>query len=1102
MANLNYIQTAFSSGEVSPQIEGRIDIAKYSNSAATLNNVFVRVFGGAYRRPGTYAVAVTKLSTSAVRVIPFQFSNTQAYIIEAGDKYFRFYKDSGILMTTSTVAVEITTPYNAVNLFELQYAQDADTMYITHTGSTVKKLTRSSHYLWSLEKVDFKGGPWYEDNSDEGAYIRASGTSGAVTIYTSGNIAFVAGHSASLLRLGNSGGYVRITAVTNAGTASATVVTALQSSSATGFTDNWAMGAWNDVYGYPQAVSFFEQRLYFGGTKAQPQTVWGSCEQDYENFTPGTNDADAVSFTIADNQVNAIRWFAAGQSLAVGTLGGNFLMRSDTTSGPITPTSINIKKETAYGSDLIMPKRIGNAILYVQRNNLTIRELVYDFDTDSQLAKDATVLSEQITKSGVKDMDYQEAPDGVLWVVLKNGTMATLTRQADQDVLAWSRHDTQGSFLSVAVIPNGNEDQVWIATQRSCHYSATTTNGYINRIEYFKPFIQPDAQADSFYVDCGSTSEANVLDSNSKLLLHFDGIDEGVSIIDEKGKTITNTETYDSYTKLLVKFNGLDGSTDDYIAETLQTVSLEGTAQLNQGQKKFGVSSLLLNGSTDWVTLPDSADWDIGTNFTVDFWVRYADVTNSSCIVGSMDVGTDYWTLTINPRIGILSKTGNVLSGNFYSDILAWSINTWYHVAVVKNGSTVYMFRDGVSLAVTTSTAWGTLPTPSSKLTIGAGRVPGIEGSYHNGWIDEVRISKGIARWVNNFVPPVASYGKVATSTGYKSLGTASGFFDGGDSYITAPDSTDWDFGTGDFTIEKRIRFNSTTGSQVLIGQTDVDANNLWYFYKGGTDKLQFYARIGSVTLADYSMTTAWTALPTSSFSHVAVIRSSAVIKIYIDGVSQTLTETVAMGTGSITGLASTLCLGRYNVPGAISSYFNGWMDEVRVSSIARWTGNFTVVTDPYTIYVEPSATITGLGYLNSRIVTVLGDGVVYPDQLVTGGSITLTKACYKVHIGLKYTSTIKTSKLDVGSAESTSQGIIKRIYKAIVRLWRTLGCNIGNENIQDAVLFSGSILYTGDKEIAFPAGWNKEAQIYITQSNPLPLNVLAIISQVEVSAR
>lgn len=278
MANINYIATNFTAGEVSPQIEGRVDLAKYQNAASTLNNVFVRVYGGAYRRPGTYLASATKLSTNAVRIIPFQFSTTQAYIVEIGHQYFRFYMDSGILISTNPV--EISTVYNSSSIFQLQYAQDADTMYMTHSGHPIKKLTRSSHYLWSLASVDFTGGPWMPDNSDTAAFMKASGSNGNVTITASGNATFVAGHSGAFLRIGTSNGYVKITEISSSTVALATVQQNTLNPGAINYTTNWAHGAWSVANGFPVAVSFFEQRLYFGGTKEEPQTVWGSVVLD------------------------------------------------------------------------------------------------------------------------------------------------------------------------------------------------------------------------------------------------------------------------------------------------------------------------------------------------------------------------------------------------------------------------------------------------------------------------------------------------------------------------------------------------------------------------------------------------------------------------------------------------------------------------------------------------------------------------------------------------------------------------------------------------------------------------------------------------------
>lgn len=138
----------------------------------------------------------------------------------------------------------------------------------------------------------------------------------------------------------------------------------------------------------------------------------------------------------------------------------------------------------------------------------------------------------------------------------------------------------------------------------------------------------------------------------------------------------------------------------------------------------------------------------------------------------------------------------------------------------------------------------------------------------------------------------------------------------------------------------------------------------------------------------------------------------------------------------------------------------------------------------------------------------MLGDGAVYPDTTVTGGGIAISNSCSVIHVGLSYTSELKTSRLEAGSLANSSQGLVKRVYKSIVRLWRSLGCQIGDGTTNDTLYFRDSSmnmdeppsLFTGDKEIQFPVGWNKNAQVYITQSQPLPLNILAVISKVELS--
>ncbi len=160
--------TAFNSGELSPQLEGRVDLSKYYSGCRLLENFLVFSYGGATRRPGTRYIASAKNSDEAVRLIPFEFSTTQAYILEFGDEYIRFYKDNGQIQNDAgTAAYEISTPYDTdagTNLFELHFVQSADTMYIVHPSYAPRTLTRTGHTSWTLTEIDFQRGPFLVEN--------------------------------------------------------------------------------------------------------------------------------------------------------------------------------------------------------------------------------------------------------------------------------------------------------------------------------------------------------------------------------------------------------------------------------------------------------------------------------------------------------------------------------------------------------------------------------------------------------------------------------------------------------------------------------------------------------------------------------------------------------------------------------------------------------------------------------------------------------------------------------------------------------------------------------------------------------------------------
>ena len=222
---------------------------------------------------------------------------------------------------------------------------------------------------------------------------------------------------------------------------------------------------------------------------------------------------------------------------------------------------------------------------------------------------------------------------------------------------------------------------------------------------------------------------------------------------------------FDADTKLLIHLDGSDGSTSDYTAETGQTVSLEGTAQLDTAQKKFGTASLLLDGNSDYVTVPDSADWDFGTgNFTIDLWVRFN--ANPTGVIGSFfeqyinaSNFTQFFVYNGNLRIQYYVGATSIIYVGVENP--GFSADTWYHLAFVRYGTAqnnILIFIDGVSKSLT----WYTNLAANANLD-GLASILYIGWNQHytgffNGWFDEVRVSKGIARWTANFTPPVSEY--------------------------------------------------------------------------------------------------------------------------------------------------------------------------------------------------------------------------------------------------------------------------------------------------------------------------------------------------------
>jgi hypothetical protein len=181
------ILNSFNAGELSPLLSGRTDIAKYFSGCQTLENMIVLSYGGATRRPGTKYIATAGNTATAVRLIPFEFSSTQTYIIEMGNLYMRFYKDGAQILSGGS-AYQITTVFTTAELFDIKFVQSADEMYLVHPNHPPQQLTRTGHTSWTIADYAYEDGPFLDENETTTTTITPSGTTGSITLTASADV--------------------------------------------------------------------------------------------------------------------------------------------------------------------------------------------------------------------------------------------------------------------------------------------------------------------------------------------------------------------------------------------------------------------------------------------------------------------------------------------------------------------------------------------------------------------------------------------------------------------------------------------------------------------------------------------------------------------------------------------------------------------------------------------------------------------------------------------------------------------------------------------------------------------------------------------------
>lgn len=531
--------TNFTAGEISPRLEGRVDLSKYFNGCRVLENFHVHPHGGITRRSGFRFVAEAMNPERPVLLIPFEFDATRTYVLEFGEwpdgqGRMRVFSGHGVVLSGDGEYVR-DIPYAADEFPDIRYAQSANELILVHPGHPPRVMTCVDHDDWSIEDMEFLGRPekWGENNhpSVVGFFQQRLVLAGTPdypgTVWMS--------------RVGEKTDFrLKTREVPLDGWRN------LEIEDANG--DDLRDGSDGDRFTIPNG-SGFEARDGLKGQNPEGETRYYRYKGDANYSASGTNlrvvfnddpedgqiesvwradgelnaecwecfevgdrtdapagaeplDDDAIEVTLAGSRATRIKFVVPRNRLWIGTAGGEWTLSGS--GGPVTPESIQANQEGTCGASPARPESVGFATLYIQRAGRKIREMSYRFESDAYVSKDLTILSEHITETGLSAMAFVQEPDSIVYGVRNDGALVALTYVPDQEVAAWARITTDGAVEHAVSVYNDNEhrDELWAVVRR-------TVNGTERRyIEFLEGDFDGSVE-NGFYVDSGLTYDGD-----------------------------------------------------------------------------------------------------------------------------------------------------------------------------------------------------------------------------------------------------------------------------------------------------------------------------------------------------------------------------------------------------------------------------------------------------------------------------------------------------------------------------------------------------------------------------------------------------------------
>ncbi|WP_320174943.1 hypothetical protein [Maridesulfovibrio sp.] len=425
---------SFTSGEISPRLAGRVDVAKYYSGCKTLENFHVHPHGGITRRSGFRFVVEAVSNSEKSRLIPFEFSETQTYVLEFSPLKMRVFTGQGVVKTSEGEIYERATPFTAEDIAQLNFCQSLDTLILTCPGHQPQKLTRTAHDNWTLS-------------------------------------GFSAPQGAGL---------------------------------------------------HPTCCCFYQDRLFLATADGM---IHFSKISDYWNFTMPAADAEVLADApgqrkISSGKGNRIEFLLPKDVIYVGTQGGTWTVFGK--NGTFSTPDVGTKQASTVGAASVVPVLAANSALYIQRAGRRLMEMAYNFQVDSYPSNDMTIFAEHITRNGIKELAYLEAPDSIIYGLRNDGTLLACTYYREQNVVAWSRIITKGKVESIASIHNDavGRDELWAVVLRNIN---GTEKRFVEFIEAEFDSVNDDTAVEAFFLDAGVTFDLEEKTKSLSGLEHLAG---------------------------------------------------------------------------------------------------------------------------------------------------------------------------------------------------------------------------------------------------------------------------------------------------------------------------------------------------------------------------------------------------------------------------------------------------------------------------------------------------------------------------------------------------------------------------------------------------